>query len=89
MQTSFYDDIYIGKDIDKTALIYYAPSTGALSVDYVLSDEQIMWFQKFKNYSARDVVTKNLLKIMNIKKLRLYWILHFYGNLMKLHVKQS
>lgn len=58
----FYDDIYIGKDIDKTALIYYAPSTGALSVDYVLSDEQITWFQKFKNYSARDVVTKKFIE---------------------------
>ena len=54
----FFSDIYMGKGVHITPMVYYAPSAGALSSDYKLSDEQIISFSDFKAYSARDVATK-------------------------------
>ena len=54
----FFDDIYMGKGIIKTPMIYYAPSAGALPYDYVLTHEQMMGLKRFMAYSTRDMVTK-------------------------------
>lgn len=67
----FFNEIYIGKGIIKTPVVYYAPSAGALSPDYKLSKEETISFSNIKRYSARDMATKKFFENNTTKNVSL------------------